>query len=65
MTRKLSMNQAKVVFEAMVGEANNCLDKFIITNGGKNRAILMSFREYEEILESLEGLAEDRPAILK
>ena len=49
----------------MVGEANNSLDKFIITNGGKNKAILMSFKEYEDILESLESFAEERPAILK
>ena len=65
MTRKLSLNQAKVVFDAMVGEANNKLDKFIITNDGKKRAILMSFKEYEALLETMEMYAEDGAAVLK
>ena len=65
MTRKLDVNQARVVFDAMVGEANKRLDKYIITNHGKKRAILMSFMEYEALLECMEMFSEDKAAVLK
>ena len=65
MTRKLDVNQARVVFDAMVTESNKKLNKYIITNHGKKKAILMSFREYEELLESMELFSEDKAAILK
>ena len=65
MTRKLDVNQARVVFDAMVGEANKELNKYIITNHGKKRAILMSFKEYEALLESMEMFSEDSAAVLK
>ena len=65
MTRKLDVNQARVVFDAMVTESNKKLNKYIITNHGKKKAILMSFREYEELLESMEMFSEDKAAILK
>ena len=65
MTRKLDVNQARVVFDAMVGEAHMKLNKYIITNHGKKKAVLMSFREYEALLESMEIFSEDRVAVLK
>ena len=42
MTRKLDVNQARAVFDAMVGEANQKLDKYIITNPGKKKAMGIS-----------------------
>ncbi len=65
MTRKLDVNQARVVFDAMVGEAYRKLNKYIITNHGKKKAVLMSFKEYEALLESMEIFSEDRAAVLR
>ena len=65
MTRRLSLNQAKTVLDAMVGEASDKLNKFVITNNGKKKAILMSFKEYEALLEAMEMFSEDRVAVLK
>jgi PHD/YefM family antitoxin component YafN of YafNO toxin-antitoxin module len=65
MTRKLEMNQAKTDFNLMIKDANGCLDKFIIIEDGKKKAIIMSFDEYESILDSMEMFSEDKAAVLK
>lgn len=65
MTRKLEMNQAKTDFDLMIKDTNGCLDKFIIIEDGKKKAIIMSFDEYESILDSMEMFSEDKAAVLK
>ena len=65
MTRKLELNKAKCDFDMMIKEANTCLDKFVIIENGKEKAIIMSFDEYESLLDSMEMFSEDKAAVLK
>ena len=62
--KNLSVTQAKIVFDALVDEAGNRFKRFIITNDGHPKAVILSYEEYEYFLETLEMFSEDNAAVL-
>jgi len=63
--RNLPVEKAREDFTALVREVNDKFEKFVITNDGKPKAVLMSYEEYECWLETLEVFSEDKSAVVR
>ena len=64
-TKNLSIEQAKEVFSNLVENVNDKFEKYVISENGQAKAILMSFEEYECWLETMEIYSESNKVALK
>jgi len=64
-TKNLSIEQAKEIFSNLVENVNDKFEKYVISENGQAKAILMSFEEYECWLETMEIYSESNKVALK
>jgi len=64
-TKNLSIEQAKEIFNNLVENVNDKFEKYVISENGQAKAILMSFEEYECWLETMEIYSESNKVALK
>ncbi len=53
-TKTYSLTEGRTRFCEMVREAGVAYDRFVLTKDGKPTAVLMSYEEYEGLLETME-----------
>lgn len=53
----ITVAQAKRSFFDLISRARDRMEKFILTSNGKPEAILMSYEEYEDLIEDMELLS--------
>ena len=64
-TKNLSISQAKNTFKSLVDNVNERFEKYVISDDGQAKAILMSYEEYECWLETMEIYSETNGALVK
>lgn len=64
-TKNLSIEQARGTFKKLVSNVNDKFEKYVISDQGQAKAILMSYEEYECWLETMEIYSESSSAIIK
>lgn len=64
-TKNMSIEQAKEVFKKLIDNVNNKFEKYVISDQGQAKAILMSYEEYECWLETMEIYSESGHAMTK
>ena len=64
-TKNLSIEQAREIFNKLVENVNNNYEKYVISENGQARAILMSYEEYECWLETMEIYSESNGVAAK
>lgn len=62
-TKNLSIEQAKDTFKNLISNVNDKFEKYVISDNGQAKAILMSYEEYECWLETMEIYSESGSAI--
>lgn len=58
----ISLSEAKARLTRLLAEVEELGEEVVITRSGKPAGVLMSFREYEGLLETLEILADQKLA---
>jgi len=53
----LPVSEAKQRFTEIVKDAEQYFDRYLVTKNGKEAAVVMSVREYESLLETLDVLS--------
>ncbi len=64
-TKNLSIEQAKDTFKKLITNVNDKFEKYVISDQGQAKAILMSYEEYECWLETMEIYSESGSALIK
>lgn len=60
MTRMLTVSEAKTKFFKLVDGVEGREDEVVVTKNGKPAAILLNYREYHSLLETLEVLSDPK-----
>lgn len=62
-TKTYSLTEGRARFCEMVREAETVYDRYVLTKDGKPAAVLLSYEEYEGMLETME--LERNPALVE